>query len=42
MTLSQLGDLGDFLGGIGVIVTLVYLAVQIRHDTQAVRARISG
>ena len=33
MTLSDLGDLGDFLGGIGVIVTLVYLAIQIRKQT---------
>jgi hypothetical protein len=38
MTLSDLGDLGDFLGGIGVIVTLVYLAVQIRANTREVRA----
>ena len=38
MTLSELGDLGDFLGGIGVIVTLVYLAIQIRRNTQAVRS----
>ena len=38
MNLEQLGDLGDFLGGIGVIVTLAYLAVQIRHNTGAARA----
>lgn len=38
MTLSDLGDLGDFLGGIGVIVTLVYLAVQVRRNTQEVRS----
>ena len=37
MTLEELGNLGDFLGGIGVIVTLVYLAVQIRSNTQTVR-----
>jgi hypothetical protein len=35
MTLS---DLGDFLGGIGVIATLVYLAIQIRRNTLAVRS----
>ena len=34
LTLSDLGNLGDFLGGIGVIVTLVYLAAQIRRNTQ--------
>jgi hypothetical protein len=38
LTLSQLGDLGDFLGGIGVIVTLLYLALQIRRNTQSVHA----
>jgi hypothetical protein len=38
MTLSDLGDLGDFLGGIGVIVTLIYLAIQIRRNTYAVRS----
>lgn len=38
MTLSDLGDLGDFLGGIGVVATLVYLAVQIRQNTQEVRS----
>jgi hypothetical protein len=38
MTLSDLGDLGDFLGGIGVIVTLIYLAIQIRRNTFAVRS----
>lgn len=38
MTLSDLGDLGDFLGGIGVIITLVYLAIQIRRNTLAVRS----
>ena len=34
MTIEDLGNLGDFLGGIGVIVTLLYLAFQIRQNTQ--------
>jgi hypothetical protein len=38
MSLGELGDLGDFLGGIGVVVTLIYLAVQIRKNTRSVRA----
>ncbi len=41
MTLSELGDLGDFLGGIGVIVTLVYLALQIRQNTEQIRQNSS-
>ncbi len=35
MTLMELGALGEFLGAIGVIVTLAYLAVQIRQNTRA-------
>jgi hypothetical protein len=35
--LDALGNIGDFVGGIGVVITLGYLAVQIRHNTRAVR-----
>ena len=38
MTLIELGALGEFIGAIGVVVTLVYLALQIRHNTRAVRS----
>ena len=37
MTLEDLGNLGDFLGGIGVVVTLLYLAVQMRHNSEQLR-----
>ena len=37
MTLEALGNLGDLIGGIGVIVTLIYLAIQIRQNTIEVR-----
>lgn len=40
--LETLGDLGDFLGGIGVIVTLVYLAIQIRRNTEQTRLNTAG
>lgn len=36
--LSDLGNLGDFIGGIAVVVSLVYLAFQIRRNTQSVQA----
>jgi len=36
--LEALGNIGDFLGGIGVVVTLVYLAMQIRKNTDPVRS----
>ena len=32
--LDSLGDIGDFVGGIGVVITLAYLAVQIRHSSK--------
>jgi len=34
---DAIGAIGDFVGGIGVIVTLGYLAVQIRQNTRAQR-----
>ena len=36
MDLSQLADLGEFIGGVAVLVTLVYLAAQIRQNTKVV------
>ncbi len=38
MTLEDLGNIGEFVGAVGVVVTLVYLAVQIRRNTISVRA----
>lgn len=35
--LEALGNLGDFIGGIAVVVTLVYLAIQVRQNTSALR-----
>ena len=32
MDLTQLADLGEFIGGVAVLVTLVYLAVQVRQS----------
>jgi hypothetical protein len=37
VTLSQLADIGELLGGIGVVASLVYLAIQIRQNTRTVR-----
>jgi hypothetical protein len=36
--LDSLGNLGDFVGGIAVIATLMYLALQVRQGTETVRA----
>ncbi len=36
--LETLANLGEFIGAIGVIVSIGYLAVQIRQNTKAVRS----
>jgi len=36
--ISTLGDLGDFIGGIAVVITLIYLAIQVRQNTSALKA----
>lgn len=38
MDLEVLGSIGDFVGGFGVVVSLLYLAAQIRQNTRAVRS----
>jgi hypothetical protein len=37
MTLQDLGGIGEFIGGIGVIVSLLYLARQIRDSSRIER-----
>jgi hypothetical protein len=38
VTLDDLGNLGDFVGGIAVVVSLIYLAYQIRRNTLSIQA----
>lgn len=38
MNLSTLADLGECVGGVAVLVTLVYLALQVRHGNNQARA----
>jgi len=38
VSLEDLANLGEAIGGFAVLVTLVYLALQIRQNTRAVRA----
>lgn len=42
MTLEDLGDLGDFVGGIAVIATLVYLALQVRQNNRLLQANTAS
>ena len=37
MTITELGALGEFVGAIAVVVTLVYLAMQIKQNTAALK-----
>ena len=37
MSIADLGALGEFVASFGVIATLIYLAIQMRQNTQAVR-----
>jgi hypothetical protein len=41
MSIMELGALGEFLGSIGVIATLIYLAIQIRSNTRTTKANAS-
>ena len=38
MTIEDLGNIGEFIAAIATIVTLVYLAVQVRQNTAALRS----
>ena len=40
MTLQDLGNIGEFVAAIGVIASLIYLAVQIRQNTNSVRLQV--
>ena len=39
MTISELGSLGEFVGAVLMLATLVYLALQIKFAQKAVRAQ---
>ena len=38
MTLDDLGNVGEFIGAMAVVISLLYLAVQIRQNTRSLRA----
>lgn len=40
MTVFELGAIGEFVGAIAVVATLVYLAIQIKQNTRATQAQI--
>ena len=42
MSLQELGNIGELVGGLAVLASLVYLALQIRQNTTSVRAATSA
>jgi hypothetical protein len=38
VTIQELGSLGELIAAIATVATLIYLALQIRHNTQATRS----
>ena len=38
MSLQEFAELGASMGGIGVLASIIYAALQIRNNTRAVRA----
>ena len=38
MTIQDLGNIGEVVAAVATVVTLVYLAIQIRANTNAVQA----
>lgn len=40
MSIESLGYVGEFIGGLALIASLVYLAVQIRQNTASVRLQV--
>ena len=41
MTINELGSLGEFVGSFAVLITLIYLAIQIRSNTRVTKANAS-
>ena len=42
LTIQDLGALGELLGSIAVLVTLIYLALQTRQNTAAISAQVDA
>ncbi|MBW2726155.1 MAG: hypothetical protein JRE71_17395 [Deltaproteobacteria bacterium] len=40
MTISELGSIGEFVSAVAVVITLIYLSVQIRQNSATTRAHI--
>ena len=41
MSLEDLGNIGEFVAAVAVVVSLIYLAVQIGQNTRSLRASLA-
>jgi hypothetical protein len=42
MTIQDLGSVGDMIGGVAVVASLIYLAIQIRQNTQQISRNVEA
>ncbi len=42
MTIQDLGALGELIGSVALLVTLVYLTLQTRQNTKAISAQLEA
>jgi hypothetical protein len=42
MNLNDLASIGEFVGGFAVLITLIYLAIELRGNTKALKAEVSN
>lgn len=41
MTIQEWGSIGEIIGGVAVVISIIYLAIQVRANTRATRASAS-
>jgi hypothetical protein len=42
MNLEELASIGEFIGGLAVLITLVYLAIELRRNTKTLQAEVNN
>ena len=42
MNLQELASIGEFVGGLAVLVTLIYLAIELRSNTKTLKAEVNN
>ena len=42
MSLTDLANLGEFLGSVGVLISLIYLVIELRQNTAMMHVNASG